>query len=328
MTSIQNKMNIAIALNSKYMRYAYVMLTSLFIQHPHTLFQLYALHMDLTDSDKEALRSLGRQYNSEFHFLYIDPSVFSDKLPTTEAWSLEAYFRLQLTDLLSDSVERILYLDVDMIICGSLLDLYHTDFEDNLFCVCKDMSVNGHIDDIRGALFNPLLEKGFLYFNSGLMLWNIAALRGKYSFEDYMQLAADLHYKILAPDQDLLNYMHWKHVKYIDEYRYNLFGRIAHSHGVTYEDVKKETCIVHFAGYKPWSGEYVHYDIEQLWWDYAKFTPYYHELLEDFLNSSLSSPIVEETIQNLIHDKHRLKNELDKTSSLCQKLYTIITPDI
>lgn len=326
MAPLHNEMNIAIALNSKYMRYAYVMLTSLFIHHPDTVIHVYALHMDLTDSDKEALASLGTQHGCELHYLYIDPVDFSDKLPTTEAWSLETYFRLQLIDKLPPNVDRILYLDIDMIISGSLTELYQEDFEDKLFCACKDMSVDGRFSDIRNALFDPFYEHGFVYFNAGIMLWNIKELRGRYSFAYYMQLAADLNYQILAPDQDLLNYTHWQQVKYVDEYKYDLFSRFAHSNGITYADVIREVHVVHFAGYKPWSGEYVHYDIEQIWWDYAKFTPYYHELLEDFLYSSLTSTIVEETMKNLIADKQQLKNELDKTTALCQKLYAMITP--
>lgn len=200
------------------------------------------------------------------------------------------------------------------------------DFEGNLFCVCKDMSVDGPFTDIRNALFAPLYEKGFVYFNAGIMLWNIAALRGHYNFAFYMQLAADLHYQILAPDQDLLNLTHWNQVKFVDEYKYDLFARLAYNHDIGYETVKQEVSVVHYAGFKPWSGEYVHYDTEKLWWDYARLTPFYHELLEEFLDSSLSSTTVQETIEKQIADKQNLKTELDKTVALCQKLYSMLSP--
>lgn len=98
-----------------------------------------------------------------------------------------------------------------------------------------------------------------------MMLWNIKELRGKYNFADYMELAGRLNYQMAAPDQNLLNYMHWKQVKFVDEYKYNLFSRFAYNRGIHYSDVKAETCIVHFAGFKAWEGEYVHYDLEQLW---------------------------------------------------------------
>lgn len=326
MTPPLKEMNIAIALNSKYMRYAYVMLTSLFIQHPHTTIHVYALHMDLSESDMECLKSLGKKHNSLLHFIYIDPADFPDNLPTTATWSLESYFRLQLIDKLPDAVDRILYLDIDMIISNSLTELYQEDFDGNLFCVCKDMSSDSGFSDIQNALFSSFFEHGFVYFNSGMMLWNIKELRGKFSFSYYMQSASDLNYNLMAPDQDLLNYIHWQQVKFVDEYKYNLFSRLAYNHGVTYEDIKREAHIIHFAGYKPWSGEYVHYNLENLWWDYAKLTPFYHDLLEEFLQSSLTSTLVEESMRNLINEKQNLKTELDKAAALCQKLYSIIQP--
>ncbi|MBQ8591884.1 MAG: glycosyltransferase family 8 protein, partial [Lachnospiraceae bacterium] len=295
-----------------------------FIQHPDITIHVYAMHMDLSESDRKALASLAQEYNNELHFLTINRADFSDALPTTESWPLEAYFRLQLTDLLPRHIDRILYLDVDMIILSSLSQLYHEDFEEKLFCVCKDMGVNGKLNDIRNQLFEPLYNKGFIYFNSGIMLWNIASLRKQYNFRSYMELAASLNYQILAPDQDLLNYMHWNQVKYVDEYKYNLFARLAYNHGITQEDILTETHVIHYTGFKPWSGEYVHYDTEQLWWDYAKLTPFYHEFLEEFLASSLTSTEVQDTMEKLIEDKRNLKAELDKTVALCQKLYAMI----
>lgn len=116
MTPAHDVMNIAIALNNKYVRYAYVMLTSLFVQHPEENIHVYALHMDLSESDMELLTSLCNEYGNTLHFLKVNPDDFSESLPTTEAWSLETYFRLQLIDRLPESVDRILYLDIDMII--------------------------------------------------------------------------------------------------------------------------------------------------------------------------------------------------------------------
>ena len=320
-------MNIAISLNSKYLRYAYVMLTSLFLQHPDTSIRVFALHMNLSQSEQNTLSLLAQTHGNSLHFIKINPEDFSSSLPTTEMWSLETYFRLQLIDKLPSLIDRILYLDIDMIICGSLLELYQQDFENNLFCVCKDMSTEAPFTDIRANLFHPLLDKGFVYFNAGIMLWNIAALRNHYSFDYYMKLAKDLNYQILAPDQDLLNLAHWNQVKFVDEYKYDLFARLAYNHGVTYEDVKREVHVVHFAGFKPWNGEYVHYNIEKIWWDYAKLTPFYHEFLEEFLDSSLTSVTVQDTIEKLIQEKQNLKTELDKTAALCQKLYSLITPN-
>lgn len=318
------RINIATALNSRYMRYTYVMLTSLFQNQPDTDIHVYLLHSDLTASDQSYLLSLAKEYSQNIHFLCIDQSLFSDKLPTTASWSLETYYRLLLLDLLPPEVERLLYLDVDMIINKPISELYYTDFEGSCFCVCRDMTTTFPFPDIRNEIFKEHISNGFTYFNAGMMLWNIKELRVKYSFKDYMALAQQLNFQMFAPDQDLLNFMHWNQVKFLDEYQYNLFSKMAYNHGIRYQDVVAETTIIHFAGMKPWEGEFVHYDIEQLWWDYAKLTPFYHELMEEFMYNVINNPIVPDTLSSLSEEKETLSQALAQSNSMCQKLLQLL----
>ena len=121
------RMNIATALNSKYMRYTCVMLTSLFSNQEDADIHVYLLHSDLTDEDKAHLLDVGEKYHQTIHFLKIDRELFPSALPTTSTWSLESYYRLMLLDLLPSEIDRILYLDVDMIINKSLKEVYCTD---------------------------------------------------------------------------------------------------------------------------------------------------------------------------------------------------------
>ncbi len=281
---------------------------------------VYLLHNDLTPQDQLYLQDTAMSYHQTIHFLFIDKGMFPQSLPTTSAWSLETYFRLMLVDILPPDVKRILYLDVDMVINKPVKELYNTDFEEYYFCACRDMPTVFPFPDSRNDLFREHIQKGFTYFNAGMMLWNIEKLRGKYSFKDYMELAHSLNYQMLAPDQDILNYMHWNQVKFLDEYQFDLFAKMAYNNGIHYEDVKKETTIIHFAGMKPWEGEYIHYNIEKLWWDYAKLTPFYTELMEEFIHNCITNPLVGDTLYSLSCDKKNLAAELNKSTAVCQKL--------
>ena len=313
-------MNIAMALNHKYVRYAYVMLTSLLYNQNVPHIHIYLLHNDLTAKDLEYFQELVNSYHHEITFLYVDKTLFPASLPTTNAWSLETYFRLLLLDLLPADVDRLIYLDVDMIIDKPIDELYYTDFEDKLFCVCRDCALTLTETDLRNEIFKEHFAQNYAYFNAGMMLWNITALRKKYCFADYMNTAKQLDYQLEAPDQDLLNYIHWKEVKYVDEFKYDLFSKFAYNKGVTYADVKRETSIIHFAGTKPWEGEVVHYEIEQLWWDYAKLTPFYHELLEEFVFANTNNPLIFQTMSELFNENRRLTGELQKSIAICNKL--------
>ena len=324
------RVNVATALNSRYMRYTYVMLTSLFDSHTRerveekVQFHVYLLHSDLTGKDQECLSSLAEEYGHTIHFIKVDREAFPVQLPTTQSWSLETYFRLMLMDILPADVDRLLYVDVDMIIQKPILELYCMDLEGAYFCACPDMTVQFPTSDVRDEVFREHIAAGFTYFNAGLMLWDIASLRGRYCFQDYMDLAEKLEYRLLAPDQDLLNYMHWNQVKYADPYRYDLFSKKAYGLGYRYEQVKAEVVIVHFAGMKPWEGRYVHYDVEKLWWDYAGMTPFYHELMEEFLQDCLGDSLVYDTISALSAEKKDLLGELQKSTALCRRLAQLL----
>lgn len=69
---------------------------------------------------------------------------------------------------------------------------------------------------------------------------------------------------------------------------------------------------------------YIHYDIEQLWWEYAKMTPFYHELLEEFVAECIRSPLIYVTMNTLSAEKQTLSAELSKSTALCKKLLTLL----
>lgn len=318
------RMNISTSLNSRYMRYTYVMLTSLFENQPKDLdIHIYLLQSDLTDEDKIHLQNVVESYGGTLHVIQMDRSLFPKNCPVSDSWSLEIYYRLALLDVLPEDVDRLLYLDVDIIVNKSLCEMYFVDFEGNMLCACGD-AWKGDIPDVRMEIFREHLEKGFTYFNSGVMLLNISAMRGKYNLDKYLNVAEKLEYRMLAPDQDILNYAHWEEVRILDKNKYNLFGRLAYNHDIHYEEVKEQVSIVHFPGYKPWSGVNLHFDIEQLWWDYARKTPFYVEFMEEFLHETINDPFIFNTMETISEEKRVLTEELNKSVALCRKLLQMV----
>lgn len=305
------------------MRYAYVMLTSFFENQTKKMdIHVYILQSSLTAGDKGQLENLVKLYSGMLHWFSVDEELFS-RFPVTEDWTAEVYYRLLLPDVLPEDIDRILYLDVDIIINKSLEDLYFTDFGGKVLCVCKDIC-GAPFGDERDLIFEKQIQNGFIYFCSGMLLMNIKAMRGKYCFEDYMKLAQDLDYKMVAPDQDLLNYVHWNEVKIVDSMQYNLFAWIAYKKNIHYSEVKETVSIIHFSGPKPWAGKYVRYDIEQLWWDYAKKTPFYYEFLEECVYEAVREPMVYSKICSLQEEINSLAEGLKESAQLCSELYDMI----
>lgn len=66
------------------------------------------------------------------------------------------------------------------------------------------------------------------------------------------------------------------------------------------------------------------FDIEQLWWDYAKQTPFYLQLLEEFLQKTMFDPTLENYINVILNDARNLQVQLDKSMELNKKLVSML----
>lgn len=325
----KSRMNAAVSLNQNYFYYAYVMLKSLFENNKDSSITVYVLHSELTDEQIMEFQSMAEQYGGQICSVFVKRELFSDQLPTTAEWSIESYFRLAMPDLLPIEVERVLFLDVDIIVNGNIRGFYDTVWQDKLFCVCEEPSANDldHTFELRRQMFSELFRKGFVYFNVGVMLWNLKEIRKKYNLDFYMKTAQQLNYTFVSPDQDILNYCHWNEVQYADPSLYNQFARIAHNEGKDYAWIKENVAVIHFAGTKPWGADSVHYDIEQLWWDYAKKTPYYAKLCREFTFRMINETYMEDYVKEIFGQMNTLRSNLNDSLALNEKLLGMLNKE-
>lgn len=321
-------MNIAIALNNKVIVPAYVMLRSLVINNAENSICIYVLHSELTDENMMLLTDAAH-YNTDrasVHFIKIDPDK-TKGLPCNMFWSAEMYYRLMLPDLLGEQIDRILYLDIDMIINQNIYDFYNTDFEGKLLIAAKDVEFD-HIISIdspeareRNEFFRYLTTCGMTYFCSGMLLMNLEKMKGEYTYEKYMEIFESIRDKQILPDQDLLNYAHYKDVKLVDELKYGLFTQTAHKNGMTYDYVKNNVPILHFTGQaKPWTCNLIRYDIEKIWWEYAKTAPFYYSILEQVFFNMIDNTLTERKFDELIAENNELRQTINKCQKIIQRL--------
>lgn len=315
--------NVSISINHQYTKYAYIMLTSLFAQHkemPETV-TVYVLQSDLTQEDKVLLRQLAEKYKQEVSFLQVDLGDYAAKLPTNKNWSGEMYYRLLLGELLPEDVTRILYLDVDIIVNKPLLEFFRMDMRGMQLAVADDPAIQGKFSVQQQKIFADFPEP-IRYFNSGVVLMDMEKIRGHYTFADYCKVAEQFSYQLSNPDQDLLNYVHAGKVCYIDNSRFNVFSQLAEEDSC-YEQIKEEAAIIHYVGRKPWKYNGVHYSIERLWWDYAKLTPFYYELMEFVFLEGLQDASYE-SMMTLMKENGELRRALQEAKELCRKLVSMV----
>ncbi|MCR4989640.1 MAG: glycosyltransferase family 8 protein [Lachnospiraceae bacterium] len=320
-------MNIAIAINEKYIPYAYVMLVSLMENHRNIsdTITVYILFGSIPDEKLEVFAQLEEAYGCSIVALQVPLDRLPKDLPHTEQWSVEVYFRLMLQDLMPEDVDRILYLDTDIVISGNIEEYYRTSFGENnekVLVVNADMSAKRvGLTDSQNSLFESHIKNGdFTYFNAGVMLMNLDALRREFTLEKFLDEFAKRKDKIFAQEQDLLNDLFYGRTVYVDETRYDLFAKIAYNEGMGYEWVKKNTSIIHYAGRKPWSGEGLRYDTELIWWEYAAMTPFYTELMRALIEEEARLAYADTTIRRITREKSELGELVNRLKELVTNL--------
>lgn len=346
-------MNIALCLNKKYIPYATVTVISLMIHETEDL-DIYMVHQDMDDADiKKMSASLGYARKNltadkrrnlsavsilpevRLHSVKADVSELPAEAPVTNNWTAEIYFRLMFTELLPPEVDRVLYMDCDMVTVHSVSQLYHTDLGGKLLCACIDVRGDKAFEKMQPMqqkMLGPLMQKGYHYFNSGVLLFDMNVMRERHSFDDYVKALKDWDYKVVAPDQDLLNYVNYAETKVIDWKRYNFFARNAATCGITSTDIyDTDICIVHFPGPKPWNNTGDHYEAELIWWDIASLSDDYQRLLYDFMHSALTDTRLTRLVEritfqwDMISDENKkLKSQNEELQSMCRRLTEIV----
>lgn len=268
---VNEKMNIVMAFNHGYVKYAQVMLQSLYENNGLVNIWVHVLQCDLSMEDKELLHEQAQAFEQSVSFYDFDKSLLPETIRTTEEWSVETYFRLFMTDILPASVKRLLYLDVDIIVNKPIYDLYYMDMQGYEIVGCRDFSLilQGEFRDKRKELFSFASDdERFVYINAGVMLVDIEQIRQNLCGKDYMNVLQEQQGNLFALDQDIMNLVHWQNIGLVDEYRYDFFN--ACFKGLKAEEVKQHVSIIHYAGPKPWMPIDINQHAHKIWWEYAR----------------------------------------------------------
>lgn len=216
------------------------------------------INSDIDSADEERIR---KEISPLFdcRFIKIDDSLFAD-FPETERYPKQIYYRLAAPMLLPESLERVLYLDVDLVVINSLKSLYESDFEGNYCIACT------HTGKLLTQINRARLKmpENAAYINTGVMLMNLPLLREKLSLKDIRRYAEKNFRKLILPDQDIFSALYGDRAKLADTMVYNLSDRILNLYNANPENrsrdlewVRKNSVIIHYFGKnKPWNRYY------------------------------------------------------------------------
>lgn len=303
-----NYIPIVFATDDNFVPYLYVSLLSLITNvSTDNNYDIVILYSKINDYNISRLSQLSKENVS---IRFFDMSEYMDKYKdlwyTHWNYTDAMYYRFFISELFTDYA-KVLYLDGDVIFNCDVSELYNIELEGNYIAAVQDISqqMNGYIgEDYRENTLNIKREN---YFNTGVLLFNINALKEINFFDKCIQILDRLKTP-LFPDQDVLNKVCDGHVKYLP-YNYNLLWNCIHYYQDAKERMSAEiynnyiTCwkapkIIHYAGaYKPWKQPWLEYS--GLFWQYARQTPFYEEIIYKNCRSSISR----NTIKNVVRQR-------------------------
>lgn len=205
-------------------------------------------------------------------------------LPTDGFTGKGSWYRIFLPELLPD-VERVLYLDVDLLVLASLLPLFELEFGDALVAAVTNVFEPAHVH--RPAALG--LGGPEAYFNAGVLLLNLRGMRAHRTTAQLLEYGVGHAEELLWRDQDALNVVladhrlelppRWNCMNSVVDFPQSsaVFGRAA------VEDARSNPAIRHYEGpslCKPW-----HFladpEMQDLYVGFRRRTPWPDVALED-----------------------------------------------
>lgn len=262
--------NILYSTDANYVMPMTVSITSVFENNQNHDVNVYVFYSSIKPIDELKLKKLSEQYNQRIELIKIDNDIFSEA-PTLR-WSKEAYYRLLVSEKISTSIDKILYLDCDTIINKDLSGLFNQNFDNYKLIALNEGKNESHRKSMG-------LSGDGNYYQSGVMFLDLANSREIITYQNSLEIINKIKDFIIAVDQDVINVLFDGKIKNLDSI-YNNCG-ITNFYGKNKDrllnkvntNIKEQTVIFHFSTGKPWNNLFSG-ACEDVWYKYLKLSPF------------------------------------------------------
>lgn len=155
-------LNICLSSDDNYAQHLGVTIVSLIKAHPEQRLNIYVLDSGISLENKEKILSLCHEL-VKIEFKSIDVNLFQNIKISSKSYFTSAIFnRFHIPEIFSQ-LDRILYLDVDIVVMQNLTSFYTMDLTGYALGMVRDWNENGVKKSINVQS----------YYNSGVMLFDI-----------------------------------------------------------------------------------------------------------------------------------------------------------
>lgn len=247
-------------LDQKYLPQLRTLLTSLSINNPGEIFDVFLFHSGLTEENLSDVQRQCNRYDYTFLAICVEDDLFQGA-PVTRQYPKEMYYRLLAPHLLPSTVKRILYLDPDTLVINPIRPLWETDLKGNIFAAAAHTGKT----ELANSVNQLRLGTDSDYYNSGVLLMNLEAGRREIDPQKLFRYVEQHRMELILPDQDILNALYSEQILPLDDALWNYDARnysnyLLRSGGVCdLQWVMEHTSILHFCGkQKPWKRNYLY----------------------------------------------------------------------
>lgn len=261
----KESINICFACYDNYAQHTGVVISSV-LQNYKGNFTLnfFVVYSYISPENIKKLKKVAETEISHIEFVLVDREKFASLCGSAnERFLPECFLKLKMADFL-EGVDRVIFLDSDIVVIGNIAELWNIDIEGYSIGAVRDFANLRHLADITG---------GHEYFNSGILLINLKKWREENTEERLFSFLKEYPDRMVWNDQDLLNGVLYNEVKYLDEgwnFQYN----------VDNPEVEKKISstkinLIHFVTRnKPWNAAHFSYKFRDKYLYYLFQTPW------------------------------------------------------
>ena len=221
----------------------------------------YIISYGIKDINKKELIKIVNNYNRNMNIIELDSlEKYIDFDYDTLGWNKVILARIFMGKLLPENIKKILYLDGDTIVRGSLKELWDLKMGDKIL----GMSIEPTVDKKRK---NKLGLEKYPYYNSGVLLVDLEKWRKEKADEKIIEFYKKNNGNLFAADQDAINgalkdkiytispKYNFYNIFYQYPYKFlkKLMGQVPYISKKEFDSAVKEPVIIHFLGEeRPW----------------------------------------------------------------------------
>jgi|GEM_PF-4850717 len=298
------------------------------------IYDIAVITTDISEEHIEDLLSLIKdKENINIRFAYVNKLIDKINFKVSNNYNSFTYYRLLLPDIVN-GIEKILYLDSDVMVNTDLTELYDMNFDGNLLIGTYDTLIASWQNFNSGmrSYFKALgLNRSGEYVQAGVLLFDLKSIKDKIDMRAMIDYACLKKY--IFNDQDLINIYFMGKIKIVS-LKWNVLNQngdalnaclqhLSESQKNEYMDSLSDPYIVHFAE-RSFPCYRINGRYDETYWKYAKGTVFYDRLdLLRIKTMEASQPVemTQEAARPLLKD--RIKDKLRQSKAIVDLYHSV-----